>query len=327
MASWLLALCVLAFSAAPRAKIHVPVLPASAIVAPRPVLLVTQASAARFTPSAPVPVGNLQALQILRDRLPDSRNPAATLEDFWSRQKKPAAALQDDLSRIVETANASATGRQILGAVAKLGAVPTVFADLKGNLGEYDYKTGILYLDKKSAAGDVRSAAATLIHELQHVLQHLEGLPAQALELELEAHALTLLAMEELGLEPGDGFSWRAKKKLAQGVDEYVEWVARQLPSKHRLQGRDYAALADALDAEADELEDKYWALTERLAKNLRGRGLTQWPALAADLEWARRDAALMRTSTGRRRMAALQKRLEALLQRAHSRYRLDLSR
>ena len=297
---WLLAAAALA--AAPRVRAPIPVLPAAAVALRPPVALVTLAAASRLAPTPPAPAGQLQAVAALAASLPEAPSPAAALEEFWNGRRRPSVQAQDDLGRIVDAAMASAAGRDVLARVAELGSVPVAFTKLKGDLGQYDYASGVMLLDVSARSADVRSAAATLVHELVHVLQHAEGLPAEALELELEAHAVTLEVMRDLGLKPDNPFSWRAAKKLGQGPDAFIEWMARQLPSKHR-RG----------PGVVEELESEVERLQEKLDEDLRPAERARTEALLA---WTERDLAVLRTRAGRARYARFARRVRQRLLR-----------
>lgn len=201
------------------------------------------------------------------------------------------------LDAALAEARRSKTGRRVLARAEKaMGGrpLPLQVRDLRGNLGEYDYMAGVLRLDRAHLENDPKQAAATLVHELVHVLQHREGVPAEALEMELEAHLVSMAVSGELGI-PLNGFEAAAAKALAKGPKAYADWMAGQLPGKVRLLDSTMARAAEHLEAEVDDIENA--------------------PRISAErLEWARRDLALLRSRKGRAAYRALADRVLKLI-------------
>ncbi len=214
---------------------------------------------------------------------------------------------------VVDTLRGSAAGRRILAKATRILAgrpLPIEVRDLGKNLGEYDYIAGVLRIDRKVMSGDPRDAAATLAHELVHIIQHQEGVPAEALELELEAHILTFDVMRELGLDPrSNSFSKGALDALQKGPRAYVDWMAGQLAGKPHLV---YGSLSDVSERFSSDVED----LAEK-AEEATGK---REQALSARLWWAQRDLDLVRSKKGKAAYRAMAARVLRLMRAAHKR-------
>lgn len=203
------------------------------------------------------------------------------------------------LGAAMAEARRSPTGRRILARAERaLGGrpLPVQVRDLGRNLGEYDYGAGVLRLDRSHLASDPKQAAATLVHELVHVLQHREGIPAEALEMELEAHIVSMTVSKELGI-PLNGFEAAAAKALAKGPKAYADWMAGQLPGKVRLLDSDLASVTEQLEWEVDDLENASRVSAERL-------------------DWARSDLALLKSRKGRAAYRAFAARVLRLIEK-----------
>ncbi|MBI4423151.1 MAG: hypothetical protein HY554_05460 [Elusimicrobia bacterium] len=256
------------------------------------------------------------------------RQLASRLEDLWDGARPSDTAAPDVLagpprflqverrdqafvSAAVAAARRSPTGRRILERIDALARrrgrpVRVAVRPLKGEWGAYDYIRDVLELHA-GFRSEPELAAPTLAHELQHVLQHEAGVPAEALEMELEAHLVSIEVMRELGIAPSpETFDAVALRQLERGVEDYIRWMQGQLPAKLLLIGSGFAALEDQLDTEASELE-------QRLD---RGAG----KILAARLDWTLRDLQLVRSAAGRRRYRGFARRVVARLGRAHRR-------
>ena len=217
------------------------------------------------------------------------------------------------LGAITAAAQASPTGRKVLKAVMALTEkegkpIQVRFQSLKGNLGEYDYMNRVLYLNRSYADGDPRLGAATLIHELTHILQHAQGVPSEALEMELEAHVITLLVLDELGIKPEEesSFSAAAVRELRKSPKAFEEWMAGQLPGKLRLSKGLEEAVED-LEYEAEELED---ALS-RAAASRQAKIAERLAAVQADMH-------KLKSRAGQTAYSKLAARAKALMQRYH---------
>lgn len=228
---------------------------------------------------AVAPQGSIAAERSLGALFEAGRKDSAEAPFVVVRRAVDAALLDAAMAQ----ARKSATGRRVLKqAEAALGGrpVPLQVRDLGGNLGEYDYMAGVLRLDRALLASDLKQAAATLIHEIVHVLQHQEGVPAEALELELEAHIVSMAVSRELGIAL-NSFEAAAAKALAKGPRAYADWMAGQLPGKVRLLDSDLRRAREQLADEVDDLENAARVSAKRLS-------------------WARRDLSLLKSRKGR---------------------------
>jgi len=272
---------------------------------------------------APIEAGDFVQLSGLAASLSSPKagvEPGALLGSFWEGvqpvapgeilevvKPRQAATVAD----VVRTAWESPTARGVLRAAEKLakrsGArVPVVLRPLGNNYGEYDYVDRILYINRDLAASDIKEAAATLVHELVHVLQHTRNIPGESLEMELEAHVITLRVLDELGVAERDrgGFSIAAAKSLRESPEAYVKWMAGQLPGKVLLAGADFDQLADDLEAEADELQERIDRLKSPAAK---ARAEAQLAAVHRDLD-------IVRSPDGQKRCRAFAQHVKRIL-------------
>jgi hypothetical protein len=247
-----------------------------------------------------------------------SAAPEGELEPFWTGTERRGDAGLSKLDAVVAAARRSKTGREILDKVDFLarerGPLPIEIKELRDSeLGHYDYSLGILALDRAHASGDPRVAAATLLHELVHVLQHAGGqAPAEALEMELEAHAVSIKVLDELGVpeDERDTFSRELKRLLRdEGPAAYEAWLAEQLSGK--LRRSDGAEdIVDVLENDAE----RWW---EAASRGKRGRD-----RLIALAERSQADAEKLKTKKGRAAYARFAARVRALLGKEHRRLR-----
>jgi hypothetical protein len=237
--------------------------------------------------------------------------------------KKMAKAEVNRVQEIIAWTETAPTGRLTLKRARTLarrhGDWPIAFASLGKNLGEYDYISDTLWLNRKLLNGDPRLAAATLVHELTHISQHARGIPAEALEIELEAYAVHIRTLQELGVpnRHWDSFSRQALNLLKRGPADYTRWMQKQHPGKMLLQ----RGSADELsEIQADELErqEEYIA---RLKENLRNNPGNA--SIKARLkrerriaEWTQFDIYLLRSETGLRRYRRFSAHVQTILQR-----------
>lgn len=159
--------------------------------------------------------------------------------------------------------------------------IPLHGAKLKSDHGHYDYVRREIVIARSTLA-DPRALAITLAHELRHVAQHAEGVIAEALEMELEAHLDSLDMARELGL-PLDGFQAGFARHAARGRDALYRWMSGQMPGKTVLRGADYEELADELETELETVSARRRPAVERdlaLLSTLAGRAANR--ALAA---------------------------------------------
>ncbi|MDD5627615.1 MAG: hypothetical protein PHU21_01015 [Elusimicrobia bacterium] len=293
-----------------------------------------------ITPVSPEAFG-LGRLASFADSLPRlaAQDLGPALDAFWNgaqARKTPVQAEElsylsvprsadfQRLAGIVAAARESPTGRKILDAALALTKkegrpIQVRFQELKGNLGEYDYLGRVLYLNRSYAEDEPSLGAATLVHELLHVLQHAEGVPSEALEMELEAHIVSLKVLDELGVPVGrDGsFSLAAARELRKSPQAYEEWMAGQLSGKLRL-NQGFASAIDDLEAERDQLEDTVADLEETYdetgSAQARGRLARAQQSLGA----VEADIKLLRSSAGRAAYRKLAARVQALMRSYH---------
>ena len=297
-----------------------------------------------ITPVAPAPPAagiSLEHLVSFAANLSQlaSNDPKPALDAFWAGLQARSAAVEAAgpsylatprdgdflrLGSIVATAQDSPSGAKVLKAVMALARkegkpIQVRFHDLKKNLGEYDYIDRVLYLNSSYAEGELALGAATLVHELLHVLQHAESVPAEALEMELEAHVVTLKVLDELGIAPEkDGsFSAAAAKKLRKSPEAFEEWMAGQLPGKLRL-NKGFDEAVENLEMERDELADSVENLQEAYAEHGTAQAKGRLLKAQERLKAVQADIKLLKSSAGRAAYRKLAARAHALMTRYH---------
>lgn len=229
--------------------------------------------------------------------------PPVSASDLASWLSISDAKAAEALDQAAELANQTKIGRRILWEAAKLlqgSPLPVDVLDLGKNHGEYDYLDTRLRLHQKLLRPENRAMlAATLVHELRHVTQHALGIPAESLEMEIEAHLDDLAFMAELGVTPPEKTfarqSWEALKK---GPEAFVELLSMALPGRPRLASSTYAKIEEELEEQLDDA---------RRGKSKRKK------QLAAAIE---RDLDLIRSKEGRAAYRAFSRRVEARLRR-----------
>lgn len=211
------------------------------------------------------------------------------------------------LDRAVTIARATRAGRRALDTAEKTLAaegrtLPVLVLDLGRNHGEYDYLEKNMRLHSALfKKGREAELAGTIVHELTHVAQHAQGVPAHALEMEIEAHLQDLEMLAELGVEPAKGtFARQALERLAQGPARFIELIQAAVPGSLFLG-----------ESSLDELEEQ---MEEDLASH-RGRAKRS-KAAAALADVLERDLASLRTPEGAASYCAFSKRVLALLRR-----------
>jgi hypothetical protein len=153
-------------------------------------------------------------------------------------------------------------------------------------------------LDRKMfLPGREAELAGTLAHELLHVAQHAQGLPSNALELEIEAHLLDLELLAELGVKPPKNtFARQAYDALREGPKKFAELIAMAVPGSPYLGDSTFEEIADQLESELDSMQDRKGARAAALAK-----------VIEADLK-------LISSPQGRRTYQQFSDRVHALL-------------
>lgn len=183
-------------------------------------------------------------------------------------------------------------------------SLPVMVRDLGRNWGEFDYLEGRMRLHKKLfEKGREAELAGTLAHELLHVAQHADGLPSNALELEIEAHLLDLALMDELGLAPTPNtFAAQAQAALKKSPAAFIELMQAAVPGSPFLGESSVADIIDQLEQDLDDAQSKRGERAEGLAgviaqdlKTLRSKkGVAAYRAFSKRVlaELARRSAA-----------------------------------
>ncbi|MEK7382103.1 MAG: hypothetical protein AAB262_02335, partial [Elusimicrobiota bacterium] len=215
------------------------------------------------------------------------------------------ARLERALDDAVELARGTAVGHRAFAAAEKAvaasgGVLAVDVRDLGRNFGEFDYLTGRLRLHRALfAPGREGELAGTLVHELTHIAQHAAGLPASALELEIEAHLQDLEMMAELGLTPAPhAFARQSQDALAKSPADFVELIKAAVPGSPYLGD-------DSLDEVIDQLEQDLDAARE--GRDRRSALLAR--AIEADID-------RLRTAEGAATYRAFSRRVRALLER-----------
>jgi hypothetical protein len=224
------------------------------------------------------------------------------------QDRKHAAALEN----AVKLARSTRAGRRAFDAAQKALdaqglALPVDVRDLGRNYGEFDYVENRLRLDRKLfAPGREVDLAGTLAHELMHVAQHAQGLPSNALELEIEAHLLDLELMDELGAKPPPHtFARQAQEALAKGPKKFIELIQAAVPGSPFLGEQDFDEIADQLEQDLEDLSRKKNARAAKLAgavendlklvRSKKGRAAYREFSKRVLAELARRSAAAAR--------------------------------
>ena len=290
-----------------------------------PVRALAVAAAAPDLPDLPEPLHAARSLNAFWDGLripeldlgldapPSFSVPLAGLDDAPAPERlAPWLETGDDrvaaaLDRAVALARVTRAGRRALDRAEKTLAaegrtLPILVLDLGRNYGEYDYLARNMRLHKALfQKGREAELAGTIVHELTHVAQHGQGVPSNALEMEIEAHLQDLDMMAELGLKPPKGtFARQALELLAQGPEKFIALIQAAVPGSIFLGG---SSLEDAID----QLEDD---LAEQVKRSKRSK------TAAALIPVIERDLARLRSAEGAASYAAFSKRVLALLKR-----------
>ncbi|HXT01446.1 MAG TPA: hypothetical protein VN915_12270 [Elusimicrobiota bacterium] len=175
------------------------------------------------------------------------------------------------LEAAVRLARSTRSGRKAFAAAEQAldgASLPVDVLDLGRNWGEYDYLEGRLRLDRKLfSPGREADLTGVIAHELMHVAQHAQGLPSNALELELEAHLLDLALMNELGLKtPPNTFARQAEEALAKSPAAFIELLQMAVPGSPFLGESSFADIVDQLEEEYESLSRKKNARAVKLA-------------------------------------------------------------
>ncbi|PIR18981.1 MAG: hypothetical protein COV48_04530, partial [Elusimicrobia bacterium CG11_big_fil_rev_8_21_14_0_20_64_6] len=180
--------------------------------------------------------------------------------------------------------------------------LPVLVQALGSNYGEYDYIAKNMRLHKALfEKGREADLAGTLVHELTHVVQHTQGVPSNALEMEIEAHLQDLDMLLELGLKPPPHtFARQALDALAESPKKFIALLQAAVPGTVFLGDSSFEDIDD-------QLEDDLAEHTRRAAHSKASAGLV--PAIERDID-------LLRTPEGRASYRAFSKRVLSLLRR-----------
>lgn len=179
---------------------------------------------------------------------------------------------------ILGAAQASPTAMAVLDRAALLRKerpIAVSFKDTGRDLGYFDYNRGDLVMSRRYfGKGDPRRAVPTLVHEILHVAQHEARTPAEALERELEAHALTIRILDELGLKDDNPFTEAARAYLTASPAEFRDWMRLQHHLKYEHRPRARAEILSELEYDYEEAQDRLGRLEEALNKTPSSREL-----------------------------------------------------
>jgi hypothetical protein len=299
--------------------------PAPLPVALVPVRALAVAAAIPGFPDLPEPLHAARSLNHFWDglgrffpeleELPSVAVPLAGIEDsLGEAPERLAPWLETDdatvaaaIDRAVALARATRAGRRALDAAERTLAsegrtLPIHVLDLGRNHGEYDYLAGNMRLHSALfKKGREAELAGTIVHELTHVVQHGQGVPSNALEMEIEAHLQDLEMLAELGVKPPKGtFARQSLEFLAQGPEKFISLIQAAVPGTIFL---GESSLEDVID----QLEDD---LAEQRKRAQRSK------TAAALIPVIERDLARLRDAGGAASYRAFSRRVLALLKR-----------
>ncbi len=227
------------------------------------------------------------------------------------------------LKEVLSLARTIPTGRTTLRKMEELarkkGNYPVSFASLGKNLGQYDYATGTLQLNHQFLHEDLRLSVSTLIHEMTHILQHSQNIPAEALEMELEAYALHMKALKELKtpVEKWDPFSRDAVKLLKRNPQEYIDWMAEQHPGKFLIEKNNGDEIAEFQEEELERQDKQIERLREKIEESPKNPALKRRMKRAQMIShWIERDISLLRSPKALARYHRFSKRVHSFLNR-----------
>lgn len=221
----------------------------------------------------------------------------------WLRLEDPRH--QAALERALDIARATRAGRTALETAEKVLAaqgrdLPVLVESLGRNFGEYDYVEKNMRLHSGLfKRGRETDLAGTIVHELTHVAQHAEGVPSNALEMEIEAHLQDLDMLAELGLEPPPNtFARQLWEALRKGPGPFVELIQAAVPGTVYLGDMKMDDVLEQLEQDLDDQQGKKSKSASGLAKIIE------------------KDLDLLRTPEGRASYKAFSRRVRALLKR-----------
>lgn len=185
------------------------------------------------------------------------------------------AAKPDDaqwVGAVMDALRGSRTGRRVLGDIEALarGRGRPVIVDVAkiSNNAEVRYDSGLLVMDRNHRRKDPALAAPIMAHELQHVLQKAQGLPVDALELEIESYTVEARVWDELGLVPAPrSFARMAKSKLQRDPDSFFVWLAGEYDKNRILHGGTMESYAAWLELQREKSRKKLKRYRRRIAE------------------------------------------------------------
>jgi hypothetical protein len=228
------ALAAAAPSAAPA-----PVAAAPALAAP------AARAAASEEPAAPAPAGKFPSLEAasvgaarLFDAMAAERAAGTVVPGLHATSPEDTAWLSAAAGALARTR----TGRRVLKDIADLAARrghPTILVvKAISNNGEFRYDSDLLVMDKNHLRLPPEQSAPILAHELQHVLQRAQGIPVDALEMEIESYTVENRVWSELGVSAKrDSFALAVRRRLLNRPDKFFKWINEQYEHNRLLHG------------------------------------------------------------------------------------------
>jgi hypothetical protein len=179
------------------------------------------------------------------------------------------------IASVVQEARRSKTGRAVLGRVARLAQTQDhpimITVSRIGNSGEYAFDHEIVTMDAAHMDRPPEEAAPVFLHELQHVLQLAQGLPADAFEMELEAYLTQFQVTEELGLKaPKGSFHASAWRRFKNDPDRFIVWLKKEYEGNLAIVGSSVEDYAAELEGRLHEAQVKVERLEKRAGTKRR---------------------------------------------------------
>lgn len=133
------------------------------------------------------------------------------------------------LAEVVDIASRSKTGRRVLSDIRKLsierGRPMILMVGKIASGAQYAWNSEVITVHVENLE-DPWPTAGMLMHELQHALQFARELPADSLEMEIEAYLVQFRVSEEIGYVAKRGtFEWSALARLRNDVGRFVAWL------------------------------------------------------------------------------------------------------
>jgi hypothetical protein len=172
----------------------------------------------------------------------------------------------------MEALRGSRTGRRVLGdieALARRRGRPVIVDVARiSNNAEVRYDSGLLVMDRNHRRKDPALAAPIMAHELQHVLQKAQGLPVDALELEIESYTVEARVWDELGIAPPPrSFARMAKSRLQRDPDAFFVWLAGEYEKNRLLHGSTMESYVHWLELQREKSQKKLRRYRRRIAE------------------------------------------------------------